>query len=133
MIPSETPPGSVFDRPAIASILAIDKAELLERIDGDRDFLLELVEIFRSDYPHHVLAASQAIDRGESRGVERAAHALKGALSTLAAKRATTTAADLEELGKSGVLNSAGTSLSRLVAEIEEALVSLDAISRERP
>jgi len=58
---------------------------------------------------------------------------LKGALSTLAAKRATTTAADLEELGKSGVLNSAGTSLSRLVAEIEEALVSLDAISRERP
>jgi len=114
-----------------AQPLPIDKADLLERIDDDRDFLLELVEIFRGDYPTHLLAARQAIDQGDARELERAGHALKGALSNLSATRAMATAASLEELGKTGALDNASSCLARLDREIDEALVSLDAICQE--
>jgi HPt (histidine-containing phosphotransfer) domain-containing protein len=109
----------------------VDKADLLERIDDDREFLAELVEIFRGDYPDHIVAAREAVERGDAREAERAAHALKGALSNLSAKSATATAAELEELGKQGGLDGAASCLSRLEREIDEALHSLDAICRE--
>jgi HPt (histidine-containing phosphotransfer) domain-containing protein len=112
---------------------AIDKADLLERIDYDRDFLSELVEIFRGDYPRDILAAREAIARGDARAVGRAAHSLKGALSSLSAKAATATASVLEDLGHRGVLDGAGSCLSSLETEIDEVLVSLDAMCREIP
>jgi two-component system, sensor histidine kinase and response regulator len=105
--------------------------ELLDRLDGDRVFLSELTELFREDYPRQVSAIHEAIQRNDAHGVKQASHALKGALSNLAASEAREMAANLERLGISGDLASASTALDGLEKELARAMESLDALFQE--
>jgi two-component system, sensor histidine kinase and response regulator len=110
---------------------SINVDELLERLDGDRTFLAELTELFREDYPRQLGAIHQAIQRNDATGVKQASHALKGALSNLAASEAREVAANLERLGVSGDLASAGTALDGLEKELARTMDSLDALCQE--
>jgi two-component system, sensor histidine kinase and response regulator len=110
---------------------SINVDELLERLDGDRTFLAELTQLFREDYPRQLGAIHQAIQRNDATGVKQASHALKGALSNLAASEAREMAANLERLGVSGDLASAGTALDGLEKELARTMDSLDALCQE--
>ena len=63
--------------------------------------------------------------------VKQASHALKGALSNLAASQAREIAAKLERLGASGNLAPATIVLGDLEREITRAVESLDALCQE--
>lgn len=116
---------------ADASIDPVNAAELLQRIDGDRAFLSELVGILRNEYPGHVQNAQEALARRDAGGVERVGHTLKGALSTLSATSASALAEELEEIGRSGNLGLAGAKLIEVDKEVHRAMDSLDALSLE--
>jgi two-component system sensor histidine kinase/response regulator len=128
------------DFPALATILApmndpstapVDAAELLQRIDGDRAFLSELVAIFRGEYPGQIQNAQEAIARKDSAGLERVGHTLKGALGNLSATGASVFAGELETIGRSGNLALAGAKLMEVENEVHRALETLDTLSLE--
>ena len=109
----------------------VDSKELLERIDGDIDFVAELAETFRSDYPHKLEAMSCFIAAQDPEGLRRAAHGLRGALSNLAAVSAAKLAARMEQLGTSGELGQASAVLNELTGELPRVLNALENLCKE--
>jgi HPt (histidine-containing phosphotransfer) domain-containing protein len=77
-------------------------AELLARVDNDRDLLRELLDIFKDDAPRHLETLRDAVARGDTAKVASEAHALRGMLSNLSAKKAGAAAATLEQLARTG-------------------------------
>jgi PAS domain S-box-containing protein len=105
--------------------------ELLGRIDGDRSFLAELTELFRADYPIQIREAWKAVSSNDAPGLERVAHALKGALGNLAAPRGSKLAQELEGMGKTGIAADTGSKLTELNEELGRVLESLERMCPE--
>ena len=103
----------------------LDKSGLLARIEGDGELLKTLVDTFLEVSPESMDKIREAIAGGDPRTVERAAHYLKGSLGTLSASNAFRTAADLEQVARSGNLAPAPEvyrTLEQDVALVREAL-----------
>jgi two-component system sensor histidine kinase/response regulator len=115
-----------------SSVATVNAVELLQRIDGDRGLLAELVEILREEYPGQLRDVQESIARGDARAVERVGHALRGALQNLSATSASGFAAELESIGRSGNLALAGPKLMELENEMYRVMETLDELSLER-
>ena len=107
---------------------SIDCPQLLSRIDNDRSFLAELLELFRRDYPNHLENAQKAIDMRSPVHLQSSAHALKGALGNLAAVEGYALAAELEDMGGTLNLTSAQAVLDRLATELQNVVHALEAL-----
>jgi HPt (histidine-containing phosphotransfer) domain-containing protein len=106
----------------------IDEEALLERVAGDPEFLATMVGIFAADAPTRLDAIRAGLAESDAKGVERAAHSLKGALATMAADAAAASAFRLEQLGRSGSLDGAREILAALERQVEEVTVALQAL-----
>ena len=91
-----------------------DEAELMARVDHDRQFLAETVEMLTSDAPKLVEELRRALAGGDAPAVGRLAHSLKGMVSNFCAPQAQASALELERLGKGGDLSLAEPALSSL-------------------
>jgi two-component system, sensor histidine kinase and response regulator len=105
--------------------------ELLERIDGDRGFLSELLVLFLGDYPGQIQSARQAIANNDAAELQRVGHALKGALGNLAAPIASGIAGELESMGRSGNISLAGARIDELEEELKRVIETLEEMSLE--
>ncbi|MFP5227303.1 MAG: response regulator [Acidobacteriota bacterium] len=105
---------------------SVDSAQLLERLDEDRDLLRELVDLFKSDCPANLLVAQLAIEERDGKALERVGHTLKGALSNLSATRAVALATELQDLGSANGFEQARTTLDRLTLETQNVALALD-------
>jgi HPt (histidine-containing phosphotransfer) domain-containing protein len=105
--------------------------ELLERIDGDRVFLAELLELFRADYPEQIRAARGAIANSDAATLQEVGHALKGALGNLAAPAASRIASDLESMGEAGDMAPAGIRVTQLEEELTLVIRALEGLCLE--
>ena len=112
-------------------VSALNVHELMDRVDGDTEFIAELTAIFRGEYPTQVKALRSCIDAGQADGVKRHAHALKGALANLSAVRAASLAASLERLGATETLDSASTLFNQLESEIPLVVDALEDFCKE--
>jgi two-component system, sensor histidine kinase and response regulator len=81
---------------------AWDLAELLARVDNDRELLLDLLSIFKSDFPGTLQSLKTAVAAGDLKSIRSLSHTLKGMLANLAAVRAAAAAANLEILASKG-------------------------------
>lgn len=99
----------------------IDRASLLERVEGDRELLAEMIHLFQRDAPNLIAAMRVALERGDMTVLERSAHSLKGAASNLSGGAAAAAAAQLEKAAKSKDFEGAK---ARLV-DVEQALKQL--------
>jgi HPt (histidine-containing phosphotransfer) domain-containing protein len=81
-----------------------DRADLLERLGGDEEFVAEIVEIFLETADEMLAAVDSAVAAGDAHRVERAAHSMKGALLNIAAEPVADIALRLEQAGRSGEL-----------------------------
>jgi HPt (histidine-containing phosphotransfer) domain-containing protein len=115
----------------------IDGAALLSRIDGDMELLRELIGLFLNDAPHLLSEICAAARCRDGAALERAAHSIKGSVSTFAARPAFDAALRLETMARCGDLADIETACATLVAEIErlsDALTTLNpAALTERP
>jgi two-component system, sensor histidine kinase and response regulator len=118
---------SEISDPAIPVEFSVCSEELLDRIDGDRIFLSELVELFREDYPRQILNIREAVMKHDGVALEIAGHMLKGALTNLAAPIASGIAGEIEILGQAGSYATAGTKLEDLE---DELVLVIDALER---
>jgi MHYT domain (predicted integral membrane sensor domain) len=105
--------------------------ELLERIDGDRAFLAELLDLFRADYPAQLSAAHEAAGSGDAATLQRVGHALKGALGNLAAPVSARMAGQLETMGRSGNVQGAAPAVTELEQELNRVVAILDGLCME--
>jgi HPt (histidine-containing phosphotransfer) domain-containing protein len=80
----------------------VNLPELLDRVENDEDLLAELLALFQEDLPESRAALQTAIDRGNLRDIERAAHRLKGMLANLSARDTASLAAEIESTARAG-------------------------------
>ena len=102
-----------------------DKAEALGRIGDDEELLRELCHIFLEEAPKLLETIKTAVSAGDSDGVMRAAHSLKGEASYLGAAATTHASRQLEEMGRSKDLSRASATLAVLERAVGSLLVEL--------
>jgi PAS domain S-box-containing protein len=76
---------------------SFDPAELLHRLDNNRELVKSIVELFHVEGPNQLTAVRVALDAGDAKGVERAAHTLKGAVALLSAPKAAEAVRELRD------------------------------------
>jgi two-component system sensor histidine kinase/response regulator len=109
----------------------LEESELMARIGDDREFLAELVDVFRSDYPKQMRLLREAIAQRDTEAVMRVAHTVKGTLANLAAPRGRAIATEIEDAAGSGDLAKAGASADNLEQELDRVVLALDALCVE--
>jgi HPt (histidine-containing phosphotransfer) domain-containing protein len=109
-------PGTREDAPAMA---AFDQQDALQRVEGDRELLAELVEIFRAESPRMMDDIRLAFRAGDPTRLERAAHALRGSVGSLGARAVASAAGQLEALGRGGSLAGGEPLLATLEGDIQ--------------
>jgi HPt (histidine-containing phosphotransfer) domain-containing protein len=110
---------------------AVDLAELLARVENDRELMRDLIAIFKEDFPRQLQGLRQAVETGDAKQVAAFAHTLKGMLSNLAAHQAAAGASQLEQLGRNGEVASFHNAFSSLEREAAKALRELDTCMAE--
>jgi HPt (histidine-containing phosphotransfer) domain-containing protein len=119
--PPQTPPKSETGD--------IDWTMALEQLDGDRELLQELIGVFQQEWPGWRRELGQAVACGDSKGVKRLAHTIKGAVAQFVTGAALTAAEQLEKIGQEGNLQHAATVCATLEQEIERLLPALAGFS----
>jgi len=122
------PPGKPAAKP---SMELLDEELLMSRVDGDKELLKDLVDLFLDEYPRVLEGIRVALGKGDVKAVERAAHGLKGSTSNLAAMRASDAAFQLEQLARAGTLRGAEGPLRELEAQLTRLKPVLLAVRKE--
>ena len=103
-----------------------DLTEALDRVDGDRELLGELAQIFSEESPRMLNELRTFVASGDAKGVQHTAHTLRGSLSSFGAKAAAAAALALETMARDGTLVGASQHLCELereVAHLERGLL----------
>ncbi|MBZ5539852.1 MAG: PAS domain S-box protein [Acidobacteriia bacterium] len=109
---------------------SVNAGDLLDRVDGDRALVADLLGMFRQDYPKHLQALRDAQARGAAEEIESGGHALKGMLANLAAQKACKLAAELEEMGKRRETSGAAAALAALEQELRRVETALEFLAQ---
>jgi two-component system, sensor histidine kinase and response regulator len=110
-----------------------DVPDAMERVEGDRELLVELVALFLEDYPSQLDKVCQALRQNHSREVERLAHSLKSALANLSAKRAANAAHRLETLGRAADLELTPDAIRHLQDELRTLTQAMELFLQTPP
>jgi two-component system sensor histidine kinase/response regulator len=103
----------------------IDKSAVLRNLDGDRQLLGELIDIFLAEAGRMLQAVSLAATSQDPVGLSRAAHELKGSVSIFGCPSTAEAALMLETMGRNHDLRNATEGLAKLNAlmkNLEEVL-----------
>ncbi len=110
---------------------SVNSAELLERIDGDREFVAEFAVSFGDDCLEKMNMIRECIESGDAERLRRVAHGLKGALVNLAATRAAELASQLERICSAGELGRTLPIFKELEIELPLVMQDLERICNE--
>jgi two-component system sensor histidine kinase/response regulator len=103
----------------------IDYDEALERLEGDRELLRELLDLFREDYPRQKAELESALERREAEAVRQTAHSLKGAAANLSLKPFREAALSLETAAREGAWEEMISQAGRLQSEFDRLVEHL--------
>ncbi len=84
----------------------IDLPDVLERVQDDKELLLELLDIYQEDFVIKRGALADGIAKKDFNKIKEAAHSMKGSSGNISAKRLYATCLQLEAQAKEN--NSAG-------------------------
>ncbi len=98
---------------------------LLDSLDGDVDFLKELVNAYLDSTPGLLAAMRQAAGVGDGAALQRAAHSLKTGSASMGAQVLAALCRQLEEMGRSGALDGAEARIHTVAAAHEDVAAAL--------
>lgn len=108
----------------------IDKDEIMERVDGDIDLLIELMDLFIADYPKLLSNIKNAIIQENSGELKRSAHTIKGSVGNFSANSAYNIALSLEIMGQNNNFSNAEKTYIELEKEIDLLIQTFDILKR---
>ena len=99
--------------------VAINWDDLMERL-GDEELIEDIVPEFLDPESKYIENITAAIDSGDASAIASSAHALKGASASIGALELALSAKSLEEMGKTGEIDSVSTVFEAVVSQFEE-------------
>jgi len=109
----------------------LDMADALERTDGDRKFLAEMVEVMLEDLPARVQAIREGLAAGDTDAICQTAHTLKGMAATVSARPIMGLAVEIERMGKDDQLHAVEEALSQVEQYAEQLRREAAALSEQ--
>jgi HPt (histidine-containing phosphotransfer) domain-containing protein len=97
-----------------------DENALVDRVDGDLEFLEETVAMLDEDAPGLLEAIQAAAASGDAAALVKPAHALKGMLANFCAEPAETAAREVETLARQEQLADVAPAVETLRRETEQ-------------
>jgi HPt (histidine-containing phosphotransfer) domain-containing protein len=114
--------------PACAPISLGDELDIeaaLRLMGGDEELFYELCRLFLQECPGLIDPVRTAVAQGDSTAIYRAAHKLKGSLSTIGGLKAARAALVLEELGRTADVNGFAEAAAALEREMTALLLAI--------
>jgi two-component system sensor histidine kinase/response regulator len=110
----------LVDQETIADeVPAADLSDLLESVDGDREFIKAIVQEFLAKFPVRIENIRAAIETSDATKLEFEAHSLKSVAGFFQAKEVCRLAGEIEELAFAGRLTDAVPLLTDLEQELK--------------
>ena len=98
----------------------IDLDDVLERIQGDKELLVELIEIFLDDCPSKIIDIKECFKVDNFDQLAEAAHSAKGAAANIGAKKLWKTFLEIEEAAKVGTSDQSEELIKKMDQEFDE-------------
>jgi len=129
---------AVFDEESprlksVDSVGVLDLKNALARLDGNRELLNEVAEIFLGQYPSLIGNIRSAIANRDARSLEYACHSLRGSIDNFGAVAACELALTLEMIGRAGNLPEGMSAMTALEAELEQVNAAIAGLLQENP
>ena len=109
----------------------IDLKDFLDRVQDDKDLMLELFDIFMDDYKQKRQSLKEAVAKKDFEQIKSLAHSLKGASGNISAKALRVIFLKLEDVGKANNLTGIEQLLSDLDHRYSELIKRIDEIKKE--
>ena len=110
---------------------SIDLPDVLERVQDDKQLLLELFDIFQEDFLKKRQMLGQAVAAGDIVKIREVAHAIKGSSGNLSAKPMYATCLQLEHLAKSGTTTGMDALIKVIDGQFEQVKVFAAKLKKE--
>ena len=120
-------------KPPVTPAASWKRAEALDRIGGDEELLQDLCHIFLEESPKLLQKLQQAVAAGDTDGVMRAAHSLKGEAGYFGADGTSHAARQLEDMGRDKNLSGAGDALAALERDLVILQLELRGLREVQP
>ena len=104
---------------------AVDLSAILNNIDGDREFLNEIVSAFLEQSSELMTDIKTAVAENDNEALEFTAHTLKGAVANFGAEIVKETAFKLEQMGRNNDLSQAEAVYQNLEEEMDRVRTAL--------
>ncbi len=111
--------------------LIIDVKDALERVQDDKELLLELFDIFIEDFAIKYPALQAAYKKGDCAAFQMISHGLKGATGNISAKQMHENCSQLDAMGKSCDIEGAGEKVALLGRQFEEFKAEAAKVKKE--
>ena len=109
----------------------IDLKDFLDRVQDDKDLMLELFDIFMEDYQQKRQELKEAVVKKDYEQIKSLAHSLKGASGNISAKAMRATFVRLEEIGKNNNLTGMDQLLNDLDRQYNDLVKRIEEIKKE--
>ena len=100
-------------------------ADLLDRLGGNRQLALELIELFLIEYPRLWDALRTGVAQQDASAISRSAHALKGTLANFVDEGPTATAYAIERAAAESRLGEVPVLVEQLERELHDLTVAM--------
>src|SRR5579862_3104610 len=117
------------EAPSVPARPVLDYQVALSRVDDDHDLLMDLGRLFRVECAKLLGEIRDAAARKDMNALHRAAHSLKGSVTTFAAEDSFDAALKVELLGLTGESAGVAEAVSTLEAEIGRLLAALEELA----
>jgi two-component system sensor histidine kinase/response regulator len=101
-----------------------------EMVDGDDEFLADLIDTFLKDAPRMLSDMRQALEAGDAEVLRRVAHSLKSNSDSFGATALGDLCRGLERMGKANVLEGADALIARADAEFVQVQAAIETVRR---
>jgi HPt (histidine-containing phosphotransfer) domain-containing protein len=91
--------------------------------------MCELIGLFRTEGPRLLALISEAVESRDAVALQRAAHALKGSASSMAAQLSTEMAQEMEIMGRDSRMDEAPQALLGLELELARVYTTLEGLA----
>jgi len=104
---------------AITRVLVFDENEALLTVNGNRELLKTVIDMFQKEGPALLATIGEAVAKSNAEAIQKNAHKMRGMVGNFGASAASEAAFRLHEIGESGELAKATTAFEELKQELQ--------------